>query len=164
MAQRLTWKQEFASLILDDAQEERAMALKLRHFPRRLYRYGRFDDRGHWQALLLKHTLWLSSPRYFNDPYDCALLMDDAIIDGPAFRKVVSRSLRSLHGDCFTAAQEQSLGEAPDIAVWLENYYAHQGGDRTSRNNGARQYTAHTGKQRWRASRYCVFRNGSIRF
>ena len=48
-----SWKKEFASLILNDSTEDQAMALKIENFPRQLFRFGKFDEKGFWEAPLL---------------------------------------------------------------------------------------------------------------
>ena len=94
-----SWKKDFASFILDDSMEKQAVALKIRHFPGQLFRFGRFDERGFWKAPLLKHQIWLSSPRFFNDPFDCELIMDNTIIEAPTLRKVIYQVLQKNLAD-----------------------------------------------------------------
>ena len=38
-----------------------------------LYKYGRFDSKGHYLKLIRDSELWFSSARNFNDPFDSAL-------------------------------------------------------------------------------------------
>ena len=98
------------------------MGLKVKHFPRRLFRFGKFDEKGFWQAPLLKHQLWLSSPHYFNDPFDCAFVMDRTIIEAPIFTEMIYQSIQQHYPDCYTIAKMKKLD---DIRALLNFFISH---------------------------------------
>lgn len=43
--------------------------------PKTIYKYAKLDN--HLYELLIRSQLWFSSPRDFNDPYDCNICLDD---------------------------------------------------------------------------------------
>lgn len=117
------WKRDFASFILDDSAEDQAMAIKIQHFPRQLFRYGRFDENGFWEAPLLKHQLWLSSPRYFNDPYDCELVMGRTIIEAPFYRRITFKVVQENFPECYAAAKARGLDSTREILELVNCYF-----------------------------------------
>jgi hypothetical protein len=42
-------------------------------YPNFIYKYFSFDDNKHYQDILIRDSLYFSSPKYFNDPFDCSL-------------------------------------------------------------------------------------------
>lgn len=42
-----------------------------KEIPNYLYKFREFDSKGYYKALLSKNVLFFSSPRHFNDPFDC---------------------------------------------------------------------------------------------
>ena len=117
-----SWKKEFTSLILNDSTENQAMTLKIGHFPRQLFRFGRFDEKGFWEAPLLKHQLWLSSPCYFNDPFDCEFVMDHTIIEAPFFREIIYQSIRENFPDCYAVAKIKKFNCTRDLLDFVICY------------------------------------------
>jgi len=111
------WKQQFLDALnpTDTGRPdiERAMVLKARHLPSRLYRYrpiGRhsLDD-------LRNDTVWLTSPDKYNDPYDSALTLAGErllpAVAGECLRRMPSGLIaRGL----FSEAELKEFSEAVD--------------------------------------------------
>ena len=114
-----SWKKEFATLILNDATEQQAMDLKIQHFPHYLFRYGRFDDKGFWEAPLLKHQLWLSSPQYFNDAFDCELIMNNTIIEAPFFQQMLKEQVQNKFPHYSALLEEKQFNSTKDLLDWF---------------------------------------------
>ncbi len=74
------WVAEFVQMLdcndPKDLRIEEAYALKLKHMPEILYKYRRFDDNGHALKNLEENTIWLSSPKVYNDPFECVECSD----------------------------------------------------------------------------------------
>ncbi len=98
------------------------MALKIEHFPCRLFRFGKFDEKGFWEAPLLKHQLRLSSPRYFNDPFDCAFVMDPSIIEAPHFTEMIYQSIQKYYPDFYTIAKMKKLDGIRELLNFFISY------------------------------------------
>lgn len=65
------WKKQFIEtfLKLDIDNINEAFTLKINKMPNKLYRYRAFSDNS--IDSFINDTIYLSDPRYFNDPYDC---------------------------------------------------------------------------------------------
>lgn len=55
---------------------EKAFCLKELLIPHSIFQYRSFDDAGYKVESLKKNYVWLSMPKDFNDPYDCAGCFD----------------------------------------------------------------------------------------
>lgn len=55
---------------------EKAFCLKELLMPHSIFQYRSFDDAGYKVESLKKNYVWLSMPKDFNDPYDCAGCFD----------------------------------------------------------------------------------------
>jgi hypothetical protein len=84
------WIDEVVQLLagadLKSVQVERAMTLKHRNLPRRIYKYRSNNDNS--RDNLRNNTVWLSSPYSFNDPYDSSIKV--------SYDPIVSDAIRSL--------------------------------------------------------------------
>ena len=75
MNKRVNWR---------DAYEERlrnfkiveALAIARRALPEKLYRYIKFDEKGHWRRSLFESELFMNLPSYFYDPIDSRWFLD----------------------------------------------------------------------------------------
>lgn len=74
MSEDNSWRAEYEASILGKTTNIlRANQIVQSHFPKSLFRYGAFDDKGYWKDLILHNKLHISTPYSFNDPFDCEL-------------------------------------------------------------------------------------------
>lgn len=49
------------------------------HTPKRIYKYAPFDTDGYWKNNIYNGLVFLQKPLYFNDPFDCAINIDENV-------------------------------------------------------------------------------------
>lgn len=73
------WKNKFVELLFSNDQAKinpiEAARLKYENFPSFLYKYMPFDENNYNLKSLRDNKIFLSDPRSFNDPYDCAFML-----------------------------------------------------------------------------------------
>lgn len=76
----MEWMEVFRSKMLgkyiDIEDIDDSFELKFNNIPRRLFKYREFDSAGYSLSNLQDHTVWMNAPQNFNDPYDCALMVN----------------------------------------------------------------------------------------
>jgi hypothetical protein len=88
------WKARFTKLLRSSSKGdwEAAFALKSKHLPHALCQYRRFDSNGHWASNLRNMVVRMSPAKSFNDPFDCSLSLDMAVVLGDAIRHRLAAS------------------------------------------------------------------------
>jgi hypothetical protein len=89
------WKCEYQEAHRSGDREriERALALKAEHFPKKLYRYRRFDEEGRSLKEVSEGNVWLSSAAGFNDPFDCSLMVDANVVEQALLPRILAHLL-----------------------------------------------------------------------
>lgn len=63
-------------------------------FPKHLYRYGEFDEKyKNWEKAIYEGKIRVSSPIYFNDPYDSSLSLNETLFNHPSYRNQLIKIL-----------------------------------------------------------------------
>jgi len=94
----MAWKDKFLKFLFSGNQQEVQIALDLKdkNLPTRLYRYRPFKAEN-LSKEISENTVRLSSPSSFNDPFDCAWILDDEKIyfelffEAPGIKKLFSQ-------------------------------------------------------------------------
>lgn len=66
--------------------------------PEFVYKYGRWDKDGS-EKIITRHTIKLTSPSEFNDPYDCGVPTRYDLLSEEGFKKTCYESSKALHPD-----------------------------------------------------------------
>jgi Protein of unknown function (DUF2971) len=78
-----SWQKEFVISLQETTRGksrlEDALAIKNRNLPKRIYKYRKCSSPYHLNALE-SDTVWLCSPKRYNDPYDCWFTLPDGFI------------------------------------------------------------------------------------
>lgn len=73
----MNWKEQYFAILnkanIAEVDLNAALRLKLQHLPQFLYRYRSLGPDGRTLESLKSGLTWLSAPKNFNDPFDCAL-------------------------------------------------------------------------------------------
>lgn len=87
------WKREYreAHLSGDLDRARKALDVKETHLPAKLYRYRSFDEDGYSLKAIESNTIWLGRAADFNDPFDCSLTLDLAVLEEQLFHKAIAR-------------------------------------------------------------------------
>ena len=64
------------------------------NFPDKLFKYGFFDNERKWENIIYKGIFKISSPFYFNDPFDCELSLTSKIMNIDGAKEYVIKYLR----------------------------------------------------------------------
>lgn len=64
------------------------------NFPDELFKYGFFDNERKWENIIYKGIFKISSPFYFNDPFDCELSLTSKIMNIDGAKEYVIKYLR----------------------------------------------------------------------
>ncbi|QYX54863.1 DUF2971 domain-containing protein [Pseudomonas sp. S07E 245] len=76
----MEWMEVFKNKMLgkyiDVEDIDASFDLKFSNIPGRLFKYREFDSAGYSLENLRDHTVWMNSPQSFNDPYDCAMMVN----------------------------------------------------------------------------------------
>jgi hypothetical protein len=90
------WMHKYESALLDSKVDSNSLApLVAEHFPKRLYRYGSFEQSG-WKDVLFRGIVHVSSPYYFNDPFDCELSLTNDIIQSESVKMELAKKLNTI--------------------------------------------------------------------
>jgi hypothetical protein len=90
------WMHKYESALLDSKVSINSLVpLVSEHFPKMLYRYGSFEQSG-WEEVMFRGIVHVSSPYYFNDPFDCELSLTDEIIQLESIKKELIKKLESM--------------------------------------------------------------------
>lgn len=126
------WEFELEQYLFKDPPEL-GMATKIiqENIPQYLYRYYSFDKDKIKQELL-KGNLHISSPLYFNDPYDCELLLNKNIFNQEDIKEKTLKSiegiLKSRHiklAEYDKSRIQLSDNLVEDIKIVLSHYIIH---------------------------------------
>jgi len=83
----MDWKEAFKEKILgpyiDINDIDHYLKLKYDNIPKRLFKYREFDTKDSSIKNLVCNTVWMNSPKNFNDPYDCAVTVNPHKIQSP---------------------------------------------------------------------------------
>lgn len=76
----IEWRNEYRKLLIDESENEHIITeLILKHMPKSLFRYMRFDE--YWKKNIFEGQIFISSANRLNDPFDCmySIDMDDYV-------------------------------------------------------------------------------------
>jgi hypothetical protein len=91
-----------------------AIQIKQQHLPKRIYKYRRNCLNA--RTNLKNDTTWMSSPEFFNDPYDCLFLVSEQSLSADLNGKLLAQHVepgKSLH-----ASQVFALRAKEEIRKW----------------------------------------------
>ena len=84
------WKEGFVKSLEGStskhSQLEEALATKVEHMPKRIYRYQ--PDSENRRESLANDKIWLCSPDEYNDPYDCEFRFSDTSVEAAAHKRI----------------------------------------------------------------------------
>ncbi len=79
-------------------------------FPKTVYKYRSWDDSNH-KKLLIDGEIYMSSPRDFNDPFDCKISIDYSFLDSDSKKIEYVENLLSRHKKSFNNIDIEKLKE-----------------------------------------------------
>lgn len=90
------WMHDYETALLDNnVNVNRLVSIASEHFPKRLYRYGSFEKPG-WESVLFHGIVQVSSPYYFNDPFDCELSLTNDIVQLESVKERLIKDLKVM--------------------------------------------------------------------
>jgi hypothetical protein len=117
-----SWRQHFIACLREttrgNSRLKEAQAIKNKHLPKRIYKYRKCSSLYHLDTLK-SDTVWLCSPKHYNDPYDCWFTLPDGLI-----ATHLERALKKRH-HTHPYAQVAADKFAPKLAAKLANYRNH---------------------------------------
>jgi hypothetical protein len=119
--QRSSWRQDFITCLREttrgNSRLKEGQAIKAKNLPKRIYKYRKCSSPYHLDTLK-SDTVWLCSPKHYNDPYDCWFTLPEGLI-----ATLLEQALKERHA--YPYAQFAAEKYAPKLAAKLANYRNH---------------------------------------
>jgi hypothetical protein len=112
------WLKQFVECIetstVASSRIAEAIEIKQQYLPKRIYKYRRNCLNA--RTNLENDTVWMSSPEFFNDPYDCLFKVSEQLLSADLEEKLLAQNVepeKSLH-----ASKVHALKAIEEIRRW----------------------------------------------